>query len=367
MRRTLTDRLIRSLKAKSAEYTVWDSIVPSLGIRVLPSGVKTFILGARFPGSRHFKRRALGGYGELTLAEAWEKAREWLKLIERGIDPLTHEERQRQAEERQRQNTFAAVAEAFIKDKLPAERKGREVERDIRREFVSVWGRRPITDIAPRDIREVVRTKSKTARPQARNLLGYAKRLFDWAVDQDCYGLATSPAAALKPNKIVGEKVSGDRVLNEMELFAFFRAAKHMGYPHGAVYLMLLYSGLRLNEVADAHWREFDLPAKLWVVPKERMKAKNSRARPHAVPLTDEMLALLLALPRFADGHYLFSTDGGKKPTWMSSKVKRRLDRRILLTLRALARLRGDDPAKVQLAPWTNHDIRRSVRMIHPH
>jgi poly-beta-hydroxyalkanoate depolymerase len=30
--------------------------------------------------------------------------------------------------------------------------------------------------------------------------------------------------------------------------------------------------------------------------------------------------------------------------------------------LRALARLRGDDPAKVQLAPWTNHDIRRSVR-----
>src|SRR5262249_48113339 len=125
------------------------------------------------------------------------KAREWLKLIERGIDPLTHEERQRQAEERQRQNTLAAVAEAFIKDKLPAERKGREVERDIRREFVSVWGRRPITDIAPRDIREVVRTKSKTAKPQARNLLGYAKRLFDWAVDQDCYGLATSPAAAL--------------------------------------------------------------------------------------------------------------------------------------------------------------------------
>ena len=241
----------------------------------------------------------------MTLAEAWEKAREWLKLIERGIDPLTHEERQRQAEERQRQNTFAAVAEAFIKDKLPAERKGREVERDIRRGFVSVWGRRPITDIAPRDIREVVRTKSKTARPQARNLLGYAKRLFDWAVDQDCYGLATSPAAALKPNKIVGEKVSGDRVLNEMELFAFFRAAKHMGYPHGAVYLMLLYSGLRLNEVADAHWREFDLPAKLWVIPKERMKAKDSRARPHAVPLTDEMLADLQALPRFADGGYL--------------------------------------------------------------
>jgi integrase len=275
------------------------------GIRVLPSGVKTFILGGRFPGSRHFKRRALGGYGELTLAEGRDKAREWLKLIERAVDPRAHEERQRQAEERQRRNTFAAVAEAFINDKLPAERKGREVERDIRREFVSVWGDRPITDIAPRDIREVIRTKAKTAKSKARNLLGYAKRLFAWAVNEDCYGLVTSPAAALKPSTIIGEKVSGDRILNEMELFAFFRAAKRIGYPHGVAYLLLLYTGLRLNEVADAHWREFDLPAKLWVIPKERMKAKDSRARPHAVPLTDEMLADLQALPRFADGGYL--------------------------------------------------------------
>jgi hypothetical protein len=38
-------------------------------------------------------------------------------------------------------------------------------------------------------------------------LLGYAKRLFAWAVDQDCYGLEVSPAAALKPSKIVGDKV----------------------------------------------------------------------------------------------------------------------------------------------------------------
>jgi Phage integrase family len=100
---------------------------------------------------------------------------------------------------------------------------------------------------------------------------------------------------------------------------------------------------------------------KLWVVPKERMKGKNSKARPHAVPLTDDMLALLRELPRF-DGGYLFSTDTGKKPVWMSSKIKRRLDQRMLRTLRALARQRGDDPAKVQMPAWTNHDIRRTVR-----
>jgi hypothetical protein len=46
----------------------------------------------------------------------------------------------------------------------------------------------------------------------------------------------------------------------------------------------------------------------------------------------------------------------------MSDKVKKRIDERMLSTLRALARRRGEDPAKVKLAHWTNHDIRRTVR-----
>jgi hypothetical protein len=55
---TLTDRLIRSLKPEADEHVIWDTIVPSLGIRVLPSGVKTFILGACFP-NKYFTRLAL--------------------------------------------------------------------------------------------------------------------------------------------------------------------------------------------------------------------------------------------------------------------------------------------------------------------
>jgi integrase len=34
----------------------------------------------------------------------------------------------------------------------------------------------------------------------------------------------------------------------------------------------------------------------------------------------------------------------------------------MLCTLRALAKLRGDNPAKVRLEPWINHDLRRTVR-----
>jgi integrase len=133
-------------------------------------------------------------------------------------------------------------------------------------------------------------------------------------------------------------------------------------YPVGLVYELLMLTGLRLNEVADANWSEIDAAGKLWIIPKERMKGKNGKARAHAVPLTEDMLAVLSKLPRFDRGDFLFSTTFGASPVWMSSKVKARVDARMLRTLRALARRRGDDPAKVTLAPWTNHDIRRSVR-----
>lgn len=360
MRKTLTNRLLRSLKPETEHYDVMDSIIPSMGVRVLKSGKISFTLHGRFPGGGAFTRRALGAYDELTLLEAREKAREWLKLIERGIDPQTHEEQQRRTAERERQNTFAAVAEDFIRDKLPGERKGREVERDIRREFVPIWGKRPVAQVTARDIRDVIRAKAQTAKPQARNLLGYAKRLFAWAVDQDCYGLEVSPAAALKPSKIVGDKVSGDRVLSDVELFALWRAAERVQYPVGPIYQLLMLTALRLNEVADAHWSEIE--GKLWVIPKERMKGKNGKARAHAVPLTEDMLATLDKVPRFDRGGFIFSTNAGETPIWVTSKVKARMDARMVCTLRALARRRGDDPAKVQLAPWTNHDIRRTVR-----
>jgi integrase len=128
---------------------------------------------------------------------------------------------------------------------------------------------------------------------------------------------------------------------------------------------MLCRTALRLNEAVDASWDEFNMREKVWVIPAERMKGKDEgkkQARAHAVPLTTEILALLEKLPRFKSGKYLFSTTSGKSPTWIGTKIKERLDRRMLLTLRALARHRGDDPAKVNLQKFVNHDIRRTVR-----
>ncbi len=310
----LTDRKVKSLKpAKAGErYELLDLVVPGLGVRVTDGAARTWILKTRYPGSPHPTRRALGDYPAMSLERAREKAGRWRTLIKQGIDPAVAEERERQESIRQQATTFAVVAKDWFRDKLPGERKGKEVERDVRKAFMAAWSKRPITEITDLDVMSVINAKKKNAPAQARNLLGHAKRLFAWAIDQRVYGLKASPCESLKPSKIIGEKTSGHRILSDDELFG--------------------------------------------------MKGKNGKARPHVVPLTDDIAGILEALPRFKKGPHLFSTTFGEKPVWMSDKVKKRLDQRMLRTLRAMARQRGEDASKVNPQPWTNHDIRRTVR-----
>jgi integrase len=393
-KKTLSDRGLKALKPapKGATYDQMDSVVPGFGVRVSEAGRKTFILVARFPGSPHPTRRSLGLYGALTLEQARNKARDWLELIRKGIDPRAEEERQRVAEQRKRNNTFVSVVEDFIRlavigpdPENPKQRRGAKVARELRQFFVRLWGGKPVAEITREDIQSVIKgirdygargmlathgikdgkrgqTERKGAPGQARNLLGNLKTLFAWAIEQNEYGIELSPARGIRAKPLVGAKRSRDRALTDPEVAAFWRATRHLRYPFGPIYRLLLLTGLRLNEVAEAAWPEFDLKDRLWTIPKERMKGTNDKARPHAVPLTDDVLTILESLPRFKRGNFVFSLTLGTKPAATDDKIKKKIDAKMLQTLRAWARMRGEDPSKVKLDGWVNHDTRRTIR-----
>jgi integrase len=358
--RQLTDLKIRSLKAAEKPFDVKDTQVPGLHVRVMPTGHRSFVLLGRFPGKPHPTRRALGGYGELTLQEARDKAREWRRLISRGIDPQVQEERERQSLLRQQGITFSAVAEDFIRDKLPSERKGKETEQDIRRELLPKWGMRPITDVTSLEVRNLVKAiRDRHGTPyQAHNILITIRRLFGWAIDQTVYGIEQSPCDRLKPKSIVGQRLPRTRVLDNDELNAFWRATGRLGYPYQHIYRLLALTGLRRNEVAWARWDEFNLPHKVWTIPAARMKSGAA----HVVPLTDDVLAILRELPRFRDGDFLFSTTFGRKPVRGFNRAKHKLDWHMLGSWRAIGRMRDDDRRNKAIPPFKIHDVRRTMR-----
>ena len=131
---------------------------------------------------------------------------------------------------------------------------------------------------------------------------------------------------------------------------------RRLDYPFGPFFRLLLLTGARLNELAGARWREFDLERKTWTIPAERFKSDAE----HMVPLTNDALAVLATLPRFARATSclgLVRQGAGSRV----HKAKERLDRHMLDALREIAEARRRSKA-VELVPFVNHDLRRTVR-----
>jgi integrase len=387
IKRALSDRIITGLKAASdgKPYDVYDTTTPGLAVRVMPSAAgqrpsKTFILIARYGGPRsHPARRSLGRVGQITTDQAREKARRWLALLAQGKDPGDEDRRATEAAERRRANTLGSVIEDYIDTEIPRQRAGKNVARELRRVIVPLWGKRPAADLRRAEVQsmiEAVRDKGAVAmladhgikikrgykRPTptyARGLLSYLRSVYSWAIARDCYGLEASPCDHVSAERILGPRRQRSRILSADEIFAFWRAVtRRLPYPVGPGYQLLALAGLRLNEVFRAERSEFDLRGKVWIIPETRMKGRNGRARPHAVPLTDRMVAIIEALPA-NETPYLFTR--GSKPHCLDDNEKADLDRRILRTLRALARQRGETPP-TELTPWVSHDLRRTLR-----
>lgn len=343
MRTTLTERYITSRKpaAPGCRDEYRDAIVPGLAVRVTDKGHKSFVLVARYPTHpANPTRRALGTCGALTLDGARTKARTWLELIGRGIDPEIEEARARAAAQRRQVNTFGAVAGEFLARHAAGLKKSGEAKRIIEAEFVRRWRGRPLTDITPSEAAKAIRAIVERGAPyQAHNALGYLRRLYSWAIGTHEFGIDTSPIERLKPADLIGKREARERVLKDAELRQVWQATDTMGYPYGPVIRLLILTGQREREVADASWSEIDLEKKLWTIPATRMKG----GRAHEVPLSPAAVESLKSLPRWT-GDYVFTTTAGAKPVNGFSKTKARLDK-----------LSG-------VAGWKFHDLRRTMR-----
>jgi integrase len=365
-RRILTDRFILSSSSKPATGRTdhVDALVPGLALRVSAGGHRSYVLIARYPSKpKNPTRRTLGRAGELTLEQARAKARGWLALIRRGIDPKVEEARQRAALQRSQVNTFAHVAEEFLTRHAAMLAHAVQARRIIEAEFVKAWGQRPATDILPEEAASAIRAVVKRGAPaQAHAAYEWLRRLYTWAIGTGEFGVTASPVAALRPTDLIGKKVIRDRILTDDELRAVWQAAsgtadveslkrarsreqgrekdQSVGYPYGPLFRLLILTGQREREVAEMRWREVDFSKKLWTIPASRMKG----GRTHEVPLAPEALALLRSLPRFTAGDAVFTTTDGTKPVNGFSKAKGRLDKFSGVT------------------DWVLHDLRRTTR-----
>lgn len=121
----------RHSPALSKDVYLWDKSPAGFGVRIRPSGTKTFFYSYRACGGRSATKKGLviGQHGNLTLDQARKVAQEAAGQVAAGRDPVMERKAAREALERQKL-TVATVADQFVEQHVkPRNRTWEEYQR----------------------------------------------------------------------------------------------------------------------------------------------------------------------------------------------------------------------------------------------
>ena len=295
MSKRFTNSQLKALKPLKKRYIRFEGGGKGFGIRVEPTGRKTFFFEYRFQGrNRVF---TIGPFPKVGLNQARSQASQLKHQVENGIDPGL-EKKTKQATDR---NAFTVrdLVEEYLEKWAKPNKKEKSYKEDLRllnKDVLPSWGRRKAKDIIRRDIvlllDEIV---DRGANVTANRTLAVIRKMFNFAVSRDI--LDASPCAAIaSPTK---EK-SRERVLSETEIKSFWSGLDNASMVPGMKLLLkfLLITAQRKGEVLEAEWNEFDLDKHWWEIPAEKTKTKNI----HRVPLSPLAIKILKEAKQYSNG-----------------------------------------------------------------
>jgi len=287
----LTDTACRNAKAADKPRKLADG--GGLHLLVKSPG-KYWRWDYRHDGKR--KTMALGVYPDVSLQSARERLQAARKLLASGADPMEQRAAEKLSAKAQVANTFESVANDWLThqagrwENVTLERTRASLEADV----YPVLGSRPIQEIAPREVKEIVKAIEKRGAVEvAGRVLQRVKAVYRYAVTHD--RIERNPMLDLIPSDILKpRRVQHRPALAVAELPAFLKLLEaYQGDPHTLHALrLLMLTAVRPGEVRGALWSEFDLKAAVWRIPATRMKMRIE----HVVPLSRQGVAVLKAM-----------------------------------------------------------------------
>jgi len=304
----LKDLEIRALKAEDRVYKRTDE--RGLYIEVHPSGSKLWRVKYTHLGKD--KRLALGRYPEVGLAEARRKRDEARAKLREGVDPLAERKRDKLVALYNAANTFGDVAKQYI-DKMVAEGRAdtTTTKANWLLEQLAPIAACAISELKPVDVLAALkRIEAKGKHETARRCRSFASRVFRFAV---ATGRAETDPTSVLRGALITPKVEHHSAILDPKLVGELLRSIDAYSGHLITRLAMQISPhvmARPGELRQALWPEFDLENGVWKIPPERMKMR----RPHAVPLSRQVLAYLAEL------HALTGPEGFVFPAFHTSR-----------------------------------------------
>jgi len=302
---TFTTRGLKALKPGPERVDYWsdDPKEPGFGLRVFPSGVKSWFLFTRQTKSGQAVRVTLGTFPTMKLEKARTTAEDKRADVRTGTNPA---DEHRAARKGQRETVAALLASYTTHVELRRQagefRSWPDTKRSFERDVLPTWGDRPVREIRRKDVIDLVTTKALTGKTAANRLQAHVSMLLSYGVDHDW--LDSNPAYRLRKKK----EQARTRILTSDELRTLWQyldgddgmvlsrglaAGPTITMPPEAsatikdVFKLLLLCGQRLGETSRMRWPDLDLAAARWIIPGSETKNGREHTVPLATPVTD--------------------------------------------------------------------------------
>jgi integrase len=353
-RRSLTDRMVRTLLATDGRKEVGDAGCRGLSIRCTAAGVKTWSYAYKLNGK--MRRITLGEYPSMGLGEARTQADGLRKQRSLGKDPRALQDAERAAQA-QKTFTFAELCDLYIEHVKASGKISWKTDEGYLKRPKAKFGKRPAVSITKRELVDFFQAIALTSKSSANRTQSTVRTMWGWAADRD--HIPMNFLAGIK--KVGGKEAEKDRVLTADELRAFLAALDDIEVEATETVRMalkgILLTAQRPGEVAGmmlSELHDLDGTAPHWIIPRLRTKNKKTE---HTVPLSPAAVRLILEALEASKEYAKGKND---RPVFASRFEGVTTLARHSLS-QAVRRIVDDKKNKTKLAKFTPHDLRRTA------
>ncbi len=279
----LTKRTVEALQAQSNDYFVWDSQIAGFGVRVMPSGAKSY--QAQYRKGGRTRRVSLGRHGKITAEQGRKLAREVMGLVAKGENPAEEISLHRRAP------TVSSLCERFFSEHV-LERCKPSTQGEYRRAidlFIKpAIGSFKTVDVERKDISDL-HHKYRAKPYQANRTLGVLSKMFNLA---EVWGLrpdGSNPCRHVPKYR----EVKRERFLSNAELERLGQTLIEVEQDGSespfvvAAFRLLILTGCRLGEIQKLRWE---------YITQKGMELPDTKTGARRIPLPHAARAVLDAL-----------------------------------------------------------------------
>ncbi len=266
----LTKRIIDAVEPQATEFFLWDEGIPGFGLRVMPSGRKSFVV--QFRAGRRARRMSLGPSTVLTCDQARTRAITIIAAVKNGDDPAAERDAKRNAA------TVRELAERFDREHIAVRLKAstaKEYRGTLKRFILPALGRLAVPEITRADVAKF-HHDLRHIPYQANRCLEVVSKMFVLA---EMWGLRPDGSNPRKHIRKYPEE-RRERFLNSAELRRIGEVLREMESEpielQSAILAarLLILTGSRLGEIMTLKWDYVDFDERVLRLPDSKTGKK---------------------------------------------------------------------------------------------